>query len=565
MNKKWGPGRLLLPLLLALGVGSAQAQVTNFSNDVNASIDLGLGWLDTVGAFNNPSSAGNAAGLTLLALLEKRASADQDSAAQGYENASAADQARMRRSAAYIINRAFGASFYAYRDGGDAMALSVYLLSGGPDRGEHPDLPGGLPSDLIGTINAIFDRIAANQNQTGGADDGYWCYFNPNCPDSSTTQLVMAGLAAIRSVYSDASYSDAARLAQLNALAGRAEAAYIANAITSSDVCNGIADDDAGHGYNRGNRATHQQTASGTWIQLVGGSNVNSAGVQEYLTWAKNRYRYTNIAGNAFSGQSYYYYLWSSSKAYDFIEGSGIDPNPGNTSVEDIGTLDPAAAPVCNVREVHRDPATVPRVPLFGAGGAGYYNDPNEQPRIYFDYAYSLLGYQAADGQYDANGAPGRWDQYASQAYAILVLSRSTGGGCVDSDGDGICDADDNCPTEPNPDQSDRDQDGVGDVCDNCPDVFNPDQEDSNGNGIGDACEDDMLMCDMDGDEDVDRADLRLIGALRGDSVPPADPAADFDGDGVITVNDARWCAQQCTRKNCAEDEVQQVFQKSGT
>ena len=162
-----------------------------------------------------------------------------------------------------------------------------------------------------------------------------------------------------------------------------------------------------------------------------------------------------------------------------------------------------------------------------------------------------------ADGQYDANGAPGRWDQYASQAYAILVLSRSTGGGCVDSDGDGICDADDNCPTEPNPDQSDRDQDGVGDVCDNCPDVFNPDQEDSNGNGIGDACEDDMLMCDMDGDEDVDRADLRLVGALRGESVPPADPAADFDGDGTITINDARWCVQQCTRKNCAVDEVQ--------
>ena len=59
MNKKWGPGRLLLPLLLALGVGSVHAQVTNFSSDVNASIDRGLGWLDAVGAFNNPSSAGN--------------------------------------------------------------------------------------------------------------------------------------------------------------------------------------------------------------------------------------------------------------------------------------------------------------------------------------------------------------------------------------------------------------------------------------------------------------------------------------------------------------------------
>ena len=54
MNKKWGPGRLLLPLLLALGVGSAQAQVTNFSNDVNASIDLGLDYLDDLNAFDVP-------------------------------------------------------------------------------------------------------------------------------------------------------------------------------------------------------------------------------------------------------------------------------------------------------------------------------------------------------------------------------------------------------------------------------------------------------------------------------------------------------------------------------
>ncbi len=39
----------------------------------------------------------------------------------------------------------------------------------------------------------------------------------------------------------------------------------------------------------------------------------------------------------------------------------------------------------------------------------------------------------------------------------------------VDTDDDGVPDADDNCPTTFNPDQSDVDTDGVGDVCDNCP------------------------------------------------------------------------------------------------
>lgn len=59
---------------------------------------------------------------------------------------------------------------------------------------------------------------------------------------------------------------------------------------------------------------------------------------------------------------------------------------------------------------------------------------------------------------------------------------------CPDSDGDGLCDAVDNCPLVPNSDQSDIDEDGVGDVCDNCPFVYNPGQEDDDELGIGNAC-----------------------------------------------------------------------------
>jgi putative Ig domain-containing protein/von Hippel-Lindau disease tumor suppressor protein/thrombospondin type 3 repeat protein len=39
----------------------------------------------------------------------------------------------------------------------------------------------------------------------------------------------------------------------------------------------------------------------------------------------------------------------------------------------------------------------------------------------------------------------------------------------VDTDGDGVPDAVDNCPTVPNPDQSDLDGNGIGDVCDAAP------------------------------------------------------------------------------------------------
>ncbi len=63
------------------------------------------------------------------------------------------------------------------------------------------------------------------------------------------------------------------------------------------------------------------------------------------------------------------------------------------------------------------------------------------------------------------------------------------GGGGVDGDGDGVPDANDNCPLAPNAGQADADADGRGDACDNCPAVANANQADADGDGVGDACE----------------------------------------------------------------------------
>jgi hypothetical protein len=58
----------------------------------------------------------------------------------------------------------------------------------------------------------------------------------------------------------------------------------------------------------------------------------------------------------------------------------------------------------------------------------------------------------------------------------------------ADSDGDGVLDSADNCPSVPNPDQYDEDGDGIGDACDPCPMVAG-DATDSDGDGVGDACD----------------------------------------------------------------------------
>ncbi|GAB4296591.1 MAG: hypothetical protein Kow0090_11720 [Myxococcota bacterium] len=112
-----------------------------------------------------------------------------------------------------------------------------------------------------------------------------------------------------------------------------------------------------------------------------------------------------------------------------------------------------------------------------------------------------------------------------------------------DADGDGILNADDNCPNVANPDQADADGDGFGDACDNCPNAPNADQTDADGDGIGDACDNDW---DNDGIANggdncplvpnADQTDMDADGA--GDACDnclndPNPAQTDADGDGI--------------------------------
>lgn len=127
-------------------------------------------------------------------------------------------------------------------------------------------------------------------------------------------------------------------------------------------------------------------------------------------------------------------------------------------------------------------------------------------------------------------------------------LMKNIGWPVNDSDGDGVVDTADNCPSAVNPDQLNTDgADDGGDACDddddddawqdfydNCPLISNPDQlnSDSADDG-GDACDD-----DDDNDSKQDASDNCPLKSNANQ--------ADKDGDGIGNVCDPDYVPSGC-------------------
>ncbi len=145
-----------------------------------------------------------------------------------------------------------------------------------------------------------------------------------------------------------------------------------------------------------------------------------------------------------------------------------------------------------------------------------------------------------------------------------------------DTDGDGVLDPFDNCPTVSNGAQTDGDGDGVGNACDNCPTTPNAGQENQDGDAFGDACDacpmtytgwmtppgdadcdgftsaDEQVITtlplvacglnawpvDFDNNQLIDITDVLTLKPVFGSTVPPTSPRLNLVIDGFIDISD---------------------------
>ncbi|MGD2249367.1 MAG: thrombospondin type 3 repeat-containing protein [Candidatus Methanofastidiosia archaeon] len=160
-----------------------------------------------------------------------------------------------------------------------------------------------------------------------------------------------------------------------------------------------------------------------------------------------------------------------------------------------------------------------------------------------------------------------RWGDVTLDKFCVTVLNFDSGIGTayfddvliaepvLDTDDDGIPDAEDNCIHDYNPDQVDTDSDGIGDACDpdddndnipdeedNCPFVYNPDQVDTDSDGIGDACDPDIDNDGLANLEETSGWDIILyncVGEPTGSYHVTSDPyKVDTDGDRLTDLEE---------------------------
>jgi len=159
-------------------------------------------------------------------------------------------------------------------------------------------------------------------------------------------------------------------------------------------------------------------------------------------------------------------------------------------------------------------------------------------------YETNVTGTDPLKRDTNMNGIPdGQEDPDLDGLGSIAEYNRGTSGNLGDSDGDGVGDATDKCPTTWNASQADSDGDGVGDACDPDQDQDQMDDVDEPALGL------DPANPDSDGDGSLDGVEVKAgTDPLDPESFPSNIPALDGAGAAALGLLLAAAAARRIRR-----------------
>jgi hypothetical protein len=266
------------------------------------------------------------------------------------------------------------------------------------------------------------------------------------------------------------------------------------------------------------------------------------------LRWDTNRYLniYTNTAGGNL-GYAYYPHdsagqSWDGVRIFWEVYGPdgpyGWPSNLGRVLTHEVGhylgllhVFEACGTTNCSISGDLICDTESQSTPTYGCTSANSCSSP-DNIHNYMDYSFEFCMEEFTPNQT-------RRMRCAIEHYRPDLPIKDDGG--PDEDGDGVPDAEDNCPDVENSDQADTDGDGTGDACDGCPSdpnktdpgvcgCGNPDT-DTDGDGIPDCP---TCPGDFDGNGIVNGGDLGLMLVVWNSD----NPAYDIDGNGVVNGGD---------------------------